>query len=94
MCMYGLVMFLMGTLPMALQHVQHPLMYNLEHAHACMLLQQVKDMEHYKEVGNKGQLGGDSRSIVKVVLKVLLAGGVPTNPTSPASATIPMPAPA
>ena len=49
LCLHGLVMFLMGKLPTVLQHMQHPLMYNLEHAHACMLLLQVEDVECRKE---------------------------------------------
>ena len=58
LCLHGLVMFLVGKLPMALQHVQHPLMYNPEHVHARMLLLWVKDVECRKEVrimASKGQ---------------------------------------
>ena len=50
LCLRGLVMFLVGKLPTALQHVQHPLMYNPEHARARMLLLWVKDVECHKEV--------------------------------------------
>ena len=49
LCLHGLVMFLVGKLPTALQHVQHLLMYNLEHMCARMLLLQVKDVECCKE---------------------------------------------
>ena len=49
LCLHGLVMFLVGKLPTALQHVQHPLMYNPEHACARMLLLWVEDMECCKE---------------------------------------------
>ena len=50
LCLRNLVMFLVGKLPTVLQHVQHLLMYNLEHVHACMLLLRVEDMECHKEV--------------------------------------------
>ena len=49
LCLHGLVIFLMGKLPMALQHMQHLLMYNPEHVRTHMLLLQVKDMECHKE---------------------------------------------
>ena len=49
LCLRGLVMFLVGKLPTALQHVQHPLMNNPEHVRACMLLLRVEDMECRKE---------------------------------------------
>ena len=49
LCLCGLVMFLVGKLPTVLQHVQHPLMYNLEHACAHMLLLWVEDVECRKE---------------------------------------------
>ena len=42
-------MFLVGKLPTALQHMQHPLMYNPEHVRACMLLLRVEDVECRKE---------------------------------------------
>ena len=42
-------MFLVGKLPTALQHMQHPLMYNPEHVRACMLLLWVEDVECCKE---------------------------------------------
>ena len=49
LCLRGLVMFLVGKLPTVLQHMQHPLMYNPEHARARMLLLRVKDVECCKE---------------------------------------------
>ena len=45
LCLRSLVMFLAGKLPVALQHVQHPLMYNLEHA---VLLLRVKNVERQR----------------------------------------------
>ena len=49
LCLHGLVMFLVRKLPTVLQHVQHPLMYNPEHARTRMLLLRVKDVECRKE---------------------------------------------
>ena len=45
LCLCGLVIFFVGKLPGALQHVQYQLMYNPKHMCAHMLLLQVKDVE-------------------------------------------------
>ncbi|KIJ30739.1 hypothetical protein M422DRAFT_70960 [Sphaerobolus stellatus SS14] len=52
LCLRGLVMFLSGKLPSALQHAQQALTYDPEHKRARQLLKRIKDVDRLKEEGN------------------------------------------
>jgi DnaJ homolog subfamily C member 7 len=52
LCVRGLVMFLEGKLPAALQHVQQALAYDPDHTRARKLMRRIKDVERMKEEGN------------------------------------------
>ena len=49
----GLVLFLCGRLPQALQHAQSALRYDPGHEPAQRLRKRVKDVERLKEEGNR-----------------------------------------
>lgn len=55
----GLVLFLTGKLPQALQHVQSALRLDPGHEPAMQLRKRVKEVERLKEEGNKSFKSGD-----------------------------------
>jgi len=55
----GLVLFLTGKLPQALQHVQSALRLDPGHEPAMQLRKRVKEVERVKEEGNKSFKSGD-----------------------------------
>ena len=55
----GLVLFLTGKLPQALQHVQSALRLDPGHEPAMQLRKRVKEVERLKEEGNKAFKSGD-----------------------------------
>jgi DnaJ family protein C protein 7 len=55
----GLVLFLSGKLPQALQHVQSALRLDPGHETAMQLRKRVKEVERLKEEGNKSFKSGD-----------------------------------
>lgn len=52
LCLRGLVMFLSGKLPSALQHAQQALTYDPEHKRARQLMRRIKDVGQLKDEGN------------------------------------------
>ena len=54
----GLVLFLAGKLPQALQHVASALRLDPEHEAASRLRKRIKDVERIKEEGNTAFKGG------------------------------------
>lgn len=61
----GLVLFLTGKLPQALQHVQSALRLDPGHEPAMQLRKRVKEVERVKEEGNKSFKSGDLNDAVE-----------------------------
>jgi len=61
----GLVLFLSGKLPQALQHVQSALRLDPGHEAAMQLRKRVKEVERLKEEGNKAFKSGDHNDAVE-----------------------------
>jgi len=61
----GLVLFLSGKLPQALQHVQSALRLDPGHEAAMQLRKRVKEVERLKDEGNKSFKSGDLNDAVQ-----------------------------
>jgi len=61
----GLVLFLTGKLPQALQHVQSALRLDPGHEPAMQLRKRVKEVERLKEEGNKSFKSGDLNDAIE-----------------------------
>lgn len=67
----GLVLFLSGKLPQALQHVASALRLDPEHEVASRLRKRIKDVERVKEEGNTAFKGGKLQEAVTLYTECL-----------------------
>lgn len=67
----GLVLFLSGKLPQALQHVASALRLDPEHDVASRLRKRIKDVERIKEEGNTAFKSGKLREAVALYTECL-----------------------
>lgn len=76
--MRGLVLFLSGKLPQALQHVASALRLDPEHDAASRLRKRIKDVERIKEEGNTAFKSGKLREAVTLYAECLQVCNTPT----------------
>lgn len=67
----GLVLFLSGKLPQALQHVASALRLDPEHEVASRLRKRIKDVERVKEEGNTAFKGGKLHEAIALYTECL-----------------------
>jgi len=76
----GLVLFLSGRLPQALQHVVSALRLDPEHEVASRLRKRIKDVERVKEEGNTAFKSGKLDEAVTLYTECLEVRNTPTIP--------------